>query len=35
LGPGHFEARSKQVGAINHSVMGTAFSFSFWLTCML
>jgi hypothetical protein len=29
LGPGHFEARSKQVGAINHSVMGTAFSFSF------
>jgi hypothetical protein len=29
LGPGHYPARSKQVGVINHSVMDTVFSFIF------
>ena len=28
LGPGHFQARSIQVGLINHSGLDTVFSFS-------
>ena len=28
LGPGHFQARSTQVGLINHNGMDTVFSFS-------
>jgi len=28
LGPGHFQARSEQVGLINHSGLDTVFSFS-------